>query len=331
MATPPAMAHGGAGEPAGGGSRWPQLLAAVLAEWHGAPGRARQPPPGVAPEVIARVGQRPPAVRAPLLAALRERLAAFPFEWVHPSWIVDAVPRDPLLRRWALGVVPPTQRRKLVSLLPVIPPTVAVWWDTSGAPSWFAGWWTGELRRRVDPPLPLAGSRRLDLPVTYVWSLADGELDLVLRRHGLRALAAAARGMAPEEVVRVAYALPALDQPVLVELVRAAADPSPAWLQEVRRLEAAEVAGVDLPLRLALVDLAANAAAHGFDEDARRLALRLPRPLGEELLATLRDGAQGALATADAEGWHLALAADVDALVAGSRMARPELNEESLA
>jgi hypothetical protein len=85
----------------------------------------------------------------------------------------------------------------------------------------------------------------------------------------------------------------------------------------------------EVPLHLALVDVAAQAQARGLVAAVRRAAYRLPPDLGRELLAAL-DEDLAALAV-PAETWDAAVRDDHGALVQARQVGPLDLGEETAA
>jgi len=89
---------------------------------------------------------------------------------------------------------------------------------------------------------------------------------------------------------------------------------------------------VEVPLHLALLDVAAQAHARELVADAGRLAYRLPPDVGRELLADLRAvaaNAELAALAAPAADWSAFVREDLDALVQAGLVAAPDLSEEA--
>gem|GEM_PF-5224589 len=266
------------------------------------------------------------AQRTAFLAAQRRGCEAPPWQDVHASWIATCLPPHHLLRLWAINSLPPPSRLDLLEFIET-ESTVCV--RTHMPPEWFSEWWSGSVRRQLGlrsgqgfSPLPSGVFRQL-------CKLSTEEAERALRRFGLRSLATALPGQTKNRIVGLVGSLTGPLRDRLSELARAASalralDPQraqshastwcEAWSQELTRLLDEEVAAADVPLRLALTDIGAHAAAHGRTEEARRFALTLPYSIGRHMLRRLESG-PGSLATSELATWESSLADDLDFLV----------------
>ena len=291
-----------------------------------------EPPAWLPPPELQRLAEQPAELRGALLALARRRLATFPYASVHPGWLIAALPSDPLLRQWCVALLPPPIRERLVPLLPRIRATGAVRVDPVGPPRWFGAWWRSVLGERLDYPYALPWSLRADQPLTFLWRLSDSEAPLLLRRYGLRLVAAGVSRLPHAEVVQWVYRFPPEARDALVALVRERRFPEcEGWAARLAALGEGS-APVEVPLHLALLDVAAQAHARGLGADATRLAYRLAPDLGRELLAHLRAAADdSSLATlaAPAADWDAFVRGDLDDLVAAGLVAAPDLAEEA--
>lgn len=329
---------------------WQEALTAAVARWRQgvapaapSPGAGERPAPRAAPrppegpswlpaQELQRLAEQPEEMRAALLELARRRLAAFPYSHVHPGWLAAALPAEPLLRQWCVALLPPPVRERLLPLMPRARGTGAVRVDPVGPPRWLAAWWRGALDARLDYPHPLPWSVRPDQPLTFLWRLGDAEAQQLLRRYGLRLVASGLSRLAHAEVVQWVYRFPAESRDTLVALVRERRFPAAeGWAARLASL-AEGSAPAEVPLHLALLDLAAQAHARERVADAGRLAYRLPPDLGRELLANLRAVAAEAelasLAAPEAD-WNALVREDLDALVAAGVVAAPDLSEEA--
>ena len=335
----PGAAHP-AGEPPWA---WQDALGAAFARWHAdrvPAGRQPAVPAWLPAEEMQRLGDLPAERRGAFLELARRRLTAFPFAQVHPGWLVDCVPSDPLLRQWCLALLPGPVREKLVPLLPrprraVRPagavtggqalPTCRV--DPVGPPRWLAAWWRGELQARLRYPLPFPWSARAEVPLTWLSRLSEDDLQTLLRRFGLRLVAAGISQLPHAEVVQWVYRFPAELRDPLVALVRDRRFPeTDAWAPRLAGM-AEGCAPSEVPLHLAIVDVAAQSTGRGMVADARRTAYRLPPDLGRELLGALDEDL--AAVTAAAAAWDGWLREDHEALVEARSIAPLDLAEEA--
>jgi hypothetical protein len=308
-----------------GQAAWCQALRETLAGWH--PHTGPEPAPSSA--LATRLLRQSEAQREPLLAILRQRLAIFPSEWIHPSWIAPLVPEDPLLRRWALGAMPPTVRRALLGELPAPRGPGQIFIDRTDAPDWFAGWWHATLWAELAYPLALPGGRDEQQPVSLAWMLREDELETLLAAVGWRALAAAVRELPRDELVAFVYTLPQEQQSALVELARESDPRGAAWLEHFSSLRERFRVPASLAVELALLDLAANAPPAGRGDDAVRIAFRLPRERGQQLRGAL-DLPDPGLVLPAAE-WHRTWHEALRELVTQRKLRLPDLREESMA
>ena len=329
---------------------WQEALTAAIGRWRQgvappapSPGAGERPAPRAAPRVaegpawlpapeLQRLAEQPAELRAALLELARRRLAAFPYANVHPGWLVAALPGDPLLRQWCVALLPPPVRERLLPLLPRARGTGAVRVDPVGPPRWFAAWWRGALDARLGYPHPLPWSVRPDQPLTFLWRLSDAEALHLLRRYGLRLVAAGVSRLSHAEVVQWVYRFPPEPREALVGLVRDRRFPvAEGWAARLASLSEGS-APVEVPLHLALLDVAAQAHARALVADALRLAYRLPPDLGRELVADLgavaADAELSALA-APAADWNAFVREDLEALVQAGLVAAPDLSEEA--
>jgi hypothetical protein len=328
---------------------WQEALIAALGRWRQgvppaapsagngerAPARAAAlvpPAPPWLPEVeMQRLAEQPGELRGALLELARRRLASFPYASIHPGWLVPALPAEPLVRQWCVALLPPPVRERLLPLLPRPRGTGAVRLDPTGPPRWFAAWWRSVLAARLDYPYAPPWSLRADQPLTFLWRLSDAEAPLLLRRYGLRLVAAGVSRLPHAEVVQWVYRFPPEQRDALVGLVRERRFPeAEGWAGRLAAL-AEGSAPVEVPLHLALLDVAVQARARGGGGDARRLAYRLAPDLGRELLATLDAAADPELAAlaAPAAAWDALVREDLDALIAAGIVSRPDLAEEA--
>ncbi|HVS02002.1 MAG TPA: hypothetical protein VMT16_04465 [Thermoanaerobaculia bacterium] len=312
-----------------GSTQWQGILEAALAAWHDGPA-AEELPPGLTPEDVARLADTDPPRRRDVLALARKKLASFPFEHVHPGWLADALPPDPLLRQWALSVLPPPVR-DLVSPLArqqAQPAQSGIRVDATGPPRWFAGWWRGELQARLGYPHPFPWRVDSQRPLTTLWLCSEEDAVTVLRWFGLRPLAAGLVQLQSQEVVRWLYALPVELRQRVVALVkeRELAEVE-GWRERLRALEGGMPAE-EIPLSLALEAVAAQTHARDTGDDAVRLAYRLPQPLGERLLAALDEG-RADLAEPVGEPFDARLRHDLDYLLERRLVAPPAPFEEA--
>lgn len=313
---------------------WQSLLTVLLERWHHAPtgaplaARGGGSPANLPAGSLDRLAQRPAELRPAFLAVLRDRLGRFPFEMVDPSWLCEHVPSDRLLRRWCLGAVPPTLRRQLSLTLPPTSGKTEVWVDALGAPPWFAEWWQGMLFAAIPYPQPLPWSRREDEPISLLAGLSAEHLAVLLRHYGLRFIAAAVRAAPREDAVAVVYTLPATLQQPFVELVREQSGCAAGWPEAFAAARAELTDPLAVASRLALLDLAANAPAAGRTDDLIRVAYRLPRVSGEQLLAAV--GRHPNLAIEPAT-WRIALLSDLRELAGRGTITFPNLTEETAA
>jgi hypothetical protein len=320
---------------------WQEVLTAAFGRWYGVPaGRQPAPAPERPPgDELQRLAELPPERRGAFLQLARRRLTAFPFAQVHPGWLLESVPADPLLRQWCLALLPGPVREKLVPLLPrgrrALPASdttgaqrlATAWIDPVGPPRWLAAWWAGELQARLRYPPPFPWSVRADAPLTWLSTLSSDDLQTLLRRYGLRLVAAGVSRLPHGEVVQWVYRFPAEVRDPLIGLVRDRSFPAAeAWTSRLVAM-AEGSAPSEIPLHLALVDIAAQALERRLVAEASRASYRLPPDLGRELLAALDEDLGGLASPADA--WDAWVAEDHAALVTARQIAPLDLGEDA--
>lgn len=313
---------------------WSPILGSILAAWHGVGDHDRAESPARARRFVDTAASLSGDRREELLAALRQRLETIPVERVHSSWLLEALPDEPLLRMWALDRMPRPARQSVLAELKTTPDKVLL--RPLHPPAWFADWWHRELRTTVSYPAPVPGGVERAAVLEYLDLLTPAEIERVLRWTGLRPLAAALRGLEQEAVVTLVLALPPHLRQRLGELSREDELPTTQpWFDRLCQIrEAREPVDIgreasELPLLLALDDLAAQAPVLGSADGAARLAYRLPAKLGRKVLFRLAEG-PGEFASRDPGEWQRLLARDFDELVRNGGVRRIDLATEGM-
>lgn len=288
-----------------GANVWDAALLALLARWQG--GDAKTTGLDAAGKaVLEKLGRTPEARREATLATLRRALGNLPLDEIHPSWLAEALPADPLLRLWGLESLPQPVRGRVAELLPSPnEASGAAWRFLPPAPDWFRAFFERELDRRFPLALPRPGGATNASALAELASLPEPRLLEALTIAGLLPLAAALGELGTREALRVAFALPPRLRELMRQRSKGEKDPrGPAWAARFTALSEAGEALAAIPRTLGLEEVAAVAAAHQASasqtgDELRRLALRLPRPLGAPLLARFA-APEPSLAPADA-------------------------------
>jgi hypothetical protein len=275
------------------------------------------------PEAVARqIGTRVPQSADALVSFARRRLSAFPFQRVDPSWLEDVFPRDPLLQEWLAGYLPQTHHCALRSTDPNL------WSLSAEAPAWFPLWVEKTLQDRLRYPVAVPGEIDPRAPVTQLALLSGSDARALLQVYGLRLVAAALFRSQRHEIVDSLYGLPQAMADRVVALVRERQFPlTQDWsgaLSHLRDKTAAE----EVPLRLAALDVGVHCRHHGKAALARRVALRLPRSLGEEILASYAGERMSDIGEVSEPEWHVAMRRDMKDMVAQGYLQPPRLEEE---
>jgi hypothetical protein len=283
------------------------VVRSLLAKWCEAPDpEAALETGGQRPGAAAGVPDR--ALQRHALLALRQRFEALPLGRIHPSWIGQAIPADPLLRLWCLSELPRAERQCVVRELAVRDRPAIL---TTPPPTWFAAWWHRHLRAAIRYPWPASEAADRSLPFTYLDRIPAEDLLRLLRCFGLRALAGAMRALDRQAVVALAVALPTVSRDRLAGHSRSGRYPDPsAWLAVLETLRKEDPPAADFSLLLALEDVGAQGAALGEQCAAARIAYRLPAHWGGRLLARLERG-PGKLRHPAPEQWQRDLVTDL--------------------
>ncbi|HSS47889.1 MAG TPA: hypothetical protein VLX28_02975, partial [Thermoanaerobaculia bacterium] len=206
------------------GEGWAPFVGAVLGRWHGAgPGRLEIPENPEILQAVERLAGQPAPARPRLLELLRRELERPLGQWLHPSWLLPCLPRDPLLRGWVLAGLPAEVRHPLLQALggeAEGEPEEGVSVLAYQAPDGFGEWWNGELECLLAYPRPLPWSEEGASALGRLYRLSPRDLVRLLQFHGLRPLAAALASWGQERrdlVIAAAFHLPEILRRRLVE------------------------------------------------------------------------------------------------------------------
>ncbi|MEM9552939.1 MAG: hypothetical protein AAGC60_01670 [Acidobacteriota bacterium] len=265
---------------------WDDVFEAAFTAWIG-----NRPAPALPPAargfVAGWLAER--ERRVEVLAGLRRRFAAPPFQWIHPSWVIALLPTHRVLRTLLLEALPETVRPAVLETLrgESVPVEARA---ALRVPDWLRAWWLAELQTRLAYPRPLPGDARSRSPLTQLHRLPTGQLEATLGRLGRRALARLLPILPRHRAARWVFDLPADDLVALDAMSRDAEPAREGPRPSRRRLEALfEDRSLRQPLlvRLGAVDLAAQAGPLEHPAAAVRAAYALPRPLGRVMLGFL--------------------------------------------
>lgn len=258
---------------------WAELMVQVFTSWCTKATENTTDTPEPAP--LKRLREVPPETRKSIVFLLRKRLATFPYSVIHPTWIVELMPKDPLVKCWTMGVIPPDQRPRVLNYLPLIGDGGIPHINRTGPPPWFENWWHHYLRAKLGYTQPVEGSTDLSIPLTVLWTLKDNDILLFLRIFGLRSMAAVSSQASPQEVIKLVYSLETDLQPILVRYVREKKySQEDFWTSVYTHITPDVVVPHLLPLYLALADIARVIRTQGRKAEGLYLMYRLPRNIG---------------------------------------------------
>ncbi|MFN7960833.1 MAG: hypothetical protein U0002_06130 [Thermoanaerobaculia bacterium] len=282
-----------------GTALWDQALAALFARWGGA-GRELPALEGNARGLVERLARTPEGRRAEALGTLRQALAQLPLSGLHPSWVAELVPADPLLATWTLSLLPTALRRAVAERLPPEPaaPTEGpAWRYLAPAPLWYRAFFEQELARRMNLALPRPGGATG--PLGELAAAGAARIGRTLERWGLPLLAAALAVLGPREALRIGFSLPAAQRELLRQRGKAERDSrGEAWADLVGAFAEQGIEPARASFLLALEDLAVLAAGQGAGGEIHQIAYRLEAATGRRLLERFA-GPDSRLALAD--------------------------------
>ncbi|MEM7049983.1 MAG: hypothetical protein AAF604_09995 [Acidobacteriota bacterium] len=308
-------------------------LTQVIGHWLGPVADGSEGPPQEAPGAasagwVSALEGVEGGLRWRALEALRRRLDDPPLERIDSSWLAHALPADPLLRLWALDRLPESLRRPVLEHLD----DTSRAWAVGSPPPWFEAWWQRRLQRSLAYPRDWPAAIDPARPWSYLDRLPAGELLLLLERFGLRGLAAGLPRLGHRAALAAVFSLPVALRVLLRQRAADGGKASPgtmgdasrressagegeaeAWGDLLRRELEAGREGREVPLVLALEDLAAQASAGGEAAAGQRLALRLPQVFGRRLRERLAQPNQ-TLVVADGRQWQRSLTMEIGRL-----------------
>lgn len=298
-------------------SPWQTLLEGGLQNWFGQ--NALELPEGTA-EMLGPFADLEEDRRGQLLQVLRAKLGTFPFHKVHPTWLVESLPEEPLLRHWALDSLPPTVRTIVARKAGKARQTRVV---PTPPPPWFFDWFQLCLKRRIGNLNPIPWLIQKDEPLTFLASMDGSELLTTLRFFGLRLLASAVVEWSQGEMVVELFKLKDPQRNHVVTLIRDRAIEIPAFWSE--RFQAMDQ-NLDRPLMLCLQDLAEQAKYRGQRDHGKRIAYRLDPDYGRILLDYLSESPHEAYS--GSENWDANRLEDLEYLQKKEQIQIPNIEEE---
>ena len=271
---------------------------AHLSFWYAAASSPADPPPvypfaapgseagdAAARRLAAQLGAGDGAAGRELLEVLHGRSALLPWSALHPSWLADILAdASPSWRSWALAVVPAALREKLP---PGASGIAGAEPHGPAAPSWWSGWFTAHVKRRLGypdlPPWPAPA----ELPGS-LWEREEPEISRMLAVWGTRGFISAVRTLPRTEAQEWLWALPPACHELADETVKQRFWSEDPFWPEVFQALATEFPEAEARLfRMALADLMRAGVQQSQESELRRLAFRLPRRWGGWMLVEL--------------------------------------------
>lgn len=233
--------------------------------------------------------QIPGEHRNSFLMLLRRQTDSYPYRLVHPTWIIEIMPVDPLIRRWILGVIPPDVRTRFHAFLPFRDVSDPLLVDPIGPPQWFEGWWRLYLWKKCPYPLPIPGEGNHHV-LEMLWRLDDRDLIRFCRVFGLRSFAEVIRTMSRDEVVRLVFQF----EPELQEILKHWASKPPFdggtfWQERYPSIIRHAKKETLIPLYMGLADIARVCRVSSLQDTGCRIMYRLPSSLGKTFRSFIDD------------------------------------------